>query len=139
MSRAGTRALKNIDLDTADALHSAAIHLLRRLRTQDDALGLSAPRLSALSVVVFGGPVTVTQLAAAEQVLAQFEERTDLRRFRRELADSGIAGTDLHFRFYWLTAIWLWRRCKNHPDTPSATRAKAVGKFFATHWFDAFV
>ena len=68
MSRAGTRALKNIDLDTADALHSAAIHLLRRLRTQDDALGLSAPRLSALSVVVFGGPVTITQLAAAEQV-----------------------------------------------------------------------
>ena len=68
MSRAGTRSLKNIDLATADALHSAAIHLLRRLRTQDDALGLSAPRLSALSVVVFGGPVTVTQLAAAEQV-----------------------------------------------------------------------
>ncbi|HIF07827.1 MAG TPA: MarR family transcriptional regulator [Gemmatimonadetes bacterium] len=56
------------DLDTADALHSAAIHLLRRLRTQDDALGLSAPRLSALSVVVFGGPVTITQLASAEQV-----------------------------------------------------------------------
>ncbi len=68
MSRAGTRALKNIDLDTADALHSAAIHLLRRLRTQDVALGLSAPRLSALSVVVFGGPLTVTRLAAAEQV-----------------------------------------------------------------------
>ncbi len=68
MSRAVTQAMKKTDLDTADALHSAAIHLLRRLRTQDDALGLSAPRLSALSVVVFGGPVTVTQLAAAEQV-----------------------------------------------------------------------
>lgn len=53
---------------TADRLHSAAIHLLRRLRVQDDALGLSAPRLSALSVIVFGGPVTITQLAAAEQV-----------------------------------------------------------------------
>ena len=60
--------MEHTDLDTADALHSAAIHLLRRLRTQDDALGLSAPRLSALSVVVFGGPVTVTQLANAEQV-----------------------------------------------------------------------
>ena len=68
MSRAGPGAVEQADLDTADALHSAAIHLLRRLRTQDDALGLSAPRLSALSVVVFGGPVTVTQLAAAEQV-----------------------------------------------------------------------
>jgi DNA-binding MarR family transcriptional regulator len=68
-SRAGETAdLHSTDLDTADALHSAAIHLLRRLRTQDDALGLSAPHLSALSVAVFGGPVTVTQLAAAEQV-----------------------------------------------------------------------
>ena len=52
----------------ADQLHSAAIHLLRRLRKEDDASGLSAPRLSALSVVVFGGPLTLGQLARAEQV-----------------------------------------------------------------------
>jgi DNA-binding MarR family transcriptional regulator len=52
----------------ADRLLSAAIHLLRRLRREDDASGLSAPRLSALSVVVFGGPVTIGALAAAEQV-----------------------------------------------------------------------
>jgi len=42
--------------------------LLRALRKQDDASGLSAPRLSALSVVVFGGPITLGQLARAEQV-----------------------------------------------------------------------
>ena len=52
----------------ADQLHSAAIHLLRQLRKEDDASGLSAPRLSALSVVVFGGPLTLGALAAAEQV-----------------------------------------------------------------------
>lgn len=52
----------------ADQLHSAAIHLLRQLRREDDASGISAPRLSALSVVVFGGPLTLGQLAAAEQV-----------------------------------------------------------------------
>jgi DNA-binding MarR family transcriptional regulator len=52
----------------ADRLHSAAIHLLRRLRREDDASGLPAPQLSALSVIVFGGPVTLGQLAAAEQV-----------------------------------------------------------------------
>jgi DNA-binding MarR family transcriptional regulator len=52
----------------ADQIHSAAIHLLRHLRKEDDASGLSAPRLSALSVVVFGGPVTLGQLARAEQV-----------------------------------------------------------------------
>jgi DNA-binding MarR family transcriptional regulator len=42
--------------------------LLRQLRKEDDASGLSAPRLSALSVVVFGGPLTLGKLAAAEQV-----------------------------------------------------------------------
>jgi DNA-binding MarR family transcriptional regulator len=52
----------------ADRLHSAAIHLLRRLRREDTKTGLSAPRLSALSVVVFGGPLTLGELAAAEQV-----------------------------------------------------------------------
>jgi DNA-binding MarR family transcriptional regulator len=55
-------------LALADQIHSAAIHLLRHLRKEDDASGLSAPRLSALSVVVFGGPVTLGQLARAEQV-----------------------------------------------------------------------
>jgi DNA-binding MarR family transcriptional regulator len=52
----------------ADRLHSAAIHLLRRLRVEDEALGISAPRLSALSVLVFAGPKRVGELARIEQV-----------------------------------------------------------------------
>ena len=56
------------NLEIADRLHSAAIHLLRRLRTEDDASGLSAPRLSALSVIVFAGPLRISDLAKAEQV-----------------------------------------------------------------------
>lgn len=52
----------------ADRLHSAALHLLRRLRREDDASGLPAPQLSALSVIVFGGPITLGDLARAEQV-----------------------------------------------------------------------
>ena len=54
--------------ELADRLHSAAIHLLRRLRRVDTKAGLSGPRLSVLSVVVFGGPLTLGELAAAEQV-----------------------------------------------------------------------
>ncbi len=54
--------------DVADRLHSAAIHLLRAVRREDGATGLSPARLSALSVLVFGGPRTVGELAAAEQV-----------------------------------------------------------------------
>jgi DNA-binding MarR family transcriptional regulator len=52
----------------ADRLHSAAIHLLRRVRKQDTATGKGPARLSALSVLVFGGPKTLGELAAAEQV-----------------------------------------------------------------------
>ncbi len=52
----------------ADRLHSAAIHLLRRLRRTDEATGLSPARLSALSVLVFAGPRTLGELAGTEQV-----------------------------------------------------------------------
>ena len=54
----------------ADRLHSAAIRLLRRLRLQDAASGIGPARLSALSVLVFGGPMTIGELAVAEQVKA---------------------------------------------------------------------
>ena len=68
---ARTQAKKKPLPDTAaiaDRLHSAAIHLLRRVRKQDAATGEGPARLSALSVLVFGGPMTLGQLAAAEQV-----------------------------------------------------------------------
>jgi DNA-binding MarR family transcriptional regulator len=54
--------------DVAARLHSASIRLLRTLRREDDGSGLSAPRLSALSVVVFAGPMSLAELAEAEQV-----------------------------------------------------------------------
>ena len=60
--------LSNRHLDTADRFHSAAIHALRHVRREDPETGLSAARLSALSVLVFGGARTLGELAAAEQV-----------------------------------------------------------------------
>ncbi|TMJ18451.1 MAG: MarR family transcriptional regulator [Alphaproteobacteria bacterium] len=54
--------------DVAARLHSSAVRLLRTLRREDDGSGLSAPRLSALSVIVFAGPMSLAELAAAEQV-----------------------------------------------------------------------
>ncbi|HEY2498326.1 MAG TPA: MarR family transcriptional regulator [Candidatus Angelobacter sp.] len=52
----------------ADRLHSTAIHLLRLVRVQDSVTGIAPARLSALSVLVFGGPMSLNQLAQAEQV-----------------------------------------------------------------------
>ena len=54
--------------EMADRLHSAAIHLLRRLRVRDRESGIGPAQLSALSVLVFGGPKSLGQLADAEQV-----------------------------------------------------------------------
>src|ERR671936_2135382 len=58
----------NRNIEAADRFHSAAIHALRHVRRDDPATGLSAARLSALSVLVFGGPRTLGELAAAEHV-----------------------------------------------------------------------
>ncbi len=55
-------------LEAADRLHSAAIHLLRRLRIRDQESGVGPAQLSALSVLVFAGPKSLAELAAAEQV-----------------------------------------------------------------------
>ena len=52
----------------AEDLHAAAIHLLRKLRREDSATPLGPARLSALSVLVFGGPMRISDLARAEQV-----------------------------------------------------------------------
>ncbi|HTR27007.1 MAG TPA: hypothetical protein VMI10_23750 [Terriglobales bacterium] len=55
-------------LEVADRLHSAAIHLLRSAAKSDVQSGQGPARLSALSVLVFGGPKTLGQLAAIERV-----------------------------------------------------------------------
>lgn len=53
---------------TADLLHSAAIRLLRYVRKEDAASGITGAQLSVLSVLVFAGPQTLGALAQAEQV-----------------------------------------------------------------------
>src|ERR1700740_1558314 len=54
--------------EMADRLHAAAIHLLRRLRVRDRESGIGPAQLSALSVLGFGGPRSLGELADAEQV-----------------------------------------------------------------------
>jgi hypothetical protein len=52
--------------------------------------------------------------AQALALLDRFEHRADLRHFRAQLADSGIAGTGVHFPFFWFTARWIARRWPEH-------------------------
>ena len=82
-------------LEVADRLHSAAIHLLRYARKQDVLSRQGPARLSALSVLVFGGPMTLGQLAAAEQVkpptmsrIVAGLERTGLAKIEADAQDA---------------------------------------------------
>jgi DNA-binding MarR family transcriptional regulator len=84
-------------VEAADRFHSAAIHALRHVRREDPASGLSAARLSALSVLVFGGARTLGELAAAEHVrpatmtrIVQALEQTGLVRRERDPTDGRV-------------------------------------------------
>lgn len=78
--------LSSLNVEAADRFHSAAIHALRHVRREDPATGLSAARLSALSVLVFGGPRTLGELAAAEQV-----RPATMTRIAQSLVEDGYA------------------------------------------------
>ena len=78
----------------ADRLHSLAIHLLRRIRRGDDAAGLSAPRLSALSVVIYRGPISLTELARAEGVTAPTMTRLVQALVKAGLVEKTVNKTD---------------------------------------------
>ncbi len=55
-------------------------------------------------------PDDAAVLQRVEQLLLDFDRRSDLRRFAEHLADTGIAGTSMHYAFYAPTARWLARR-----------------------------
>jgi DNA-binding MarR family transcriptional regulator len=81
-------------IDVASRLNSAAIHLLRRISREDGADGLTGARASALSVVVYRGPLTSTELARRERVSTPTMTRTVDALVRDGLVTRTISGTD---------------------------------------------
>src|ERR671931_1117728 len=89
--------LRALSIEAADRFHSAAIHVLRRVRREDPATGAPPAQLSALSVLVFGGPRTLGELAATEQVrpptmtrIVQALENAQLVRRERDRLDGRV-------------------------------------------------
>jgi DNA-binding MarR family transcriptional regulator len=67
----GATAVNDAQLEEmAAGLHQSAARLLRTLRREDRQTGISAPRLSALSAIVLAGPMSLAELASAEEVKA---------------------------------------------------------------------
>jgi DNA-binding MarR family transcriptional regulator len=82
------------DASLSGRLHSAAIHLLRELRREDAAEHVGPARLSALSVLVYGGPMTLAQLARIEQVRAPTMSRIVKGLRRQRLASTRADAND---------------------------------------------
>jgi hypothetical protein len=76
-------------------------------------------------------------LNQVDSMLARFAHRADLRRHRSALADTGIAGTAIYYRFFWFTAAWLAARWPNHlhidwANAAGAERLRALLPLLAT-------
>jgi DNA-binding MarR family transcriptional regulator len=86
--------ISNKTVILADSLHSAAIHLLRLVRAQDRTTGIGPAQLSALSVLVFGGRMSLRRLAAIEQVRPPTMVRIVQGLVERQLAVSSADPSD---------------------------------------------
>jgi hypothetical protein len=91
----------------------AAAHRLELLR-QLDRRRLPEPeeveRLHECLCFARAYPDNREVLGQVEAMLAGFAGRSDLKRFRRYLGQTAIAGTEIQFPFFWPTARWLARR-----------------------------
>lgn len=85
MKAARRAAPSNQSARIADRLYLAVLHLLRRMRREDEALGLGAAQLSALTTLVRSGPQTLGELADAEGV-----RPPTMSRLVRRLEEDGL-------------------------------------------------
>ena len=81
-------------MQAADRLHSATIRLLRRVSLEDKRSGVGPAQLSALSVLVFAGPRSLGELAAAERVRPPTMSRVVAAMQRAGLARTVITRDD---------------------------------------------
>lgn len=77
-----------------------------------------------------------TVLDRVVHMLEGFERRADLRRFRGELADTGIAGTDIHYAFYQPQARDLVER---HPAAVEVDWGAFEGRKRLETWLEALM
>ncbi|MFH1044805.1 MAG: hypothetical protein V1796_07155 [Pseudomonadota bacterium] len=88
----------------------AKLALLRRLERAELRSARAVWRLHELLCFLRAYPDDGRVLAQVERMLARFAGRTDLKRARDALTDTGIAGTAIRYRFFWSTLRWLVRR-----------------------------
>ncbi len=110
MSSTPLAALERCRLEFGAAAAATKLALLKQLARTRLARARDVRRLHEALCFTRAYPDNAAVLAQVEAMLARFAERADLRKFRAALADSGIAGTAIHFRFFAGQALWLAER-----------------------------
>jgi hypothetical protein len=91
-------------------LAARKLDLLLRLERSTLPSASAVARLYDLLCYWRAYPETEEVLSCVERMLEAFDRRSDLKRERSALIDTGISGTETYFRFYWLMAIRLVER-----------------------------
>jgi hypothetical protein len=110
MTTATLRALERCKDRYGPGSAAQKLRLLARLGRADLRSVRAVRRLHELLCFLRAYPDDARVLAQVERMLARFAARADLRRARAALADSGIAGTAIRYRFFWSTLRWLAQR-----------------------------
>lgn len=100
-------SLARIARQYAPGLGARKFALLQRLSRGTLASARQVLRLHELLCFLDAYPDDRGVRRLTRRMLADFRRRTDLRKHRKKLAGSGIAGTDTPYRFFWPTAHWI--------------------------------
>lgn len=103
-------SLERLKSSYGDGAAGAKLDLLGKLECTSLPSPRAVIRLHEVLRFLRAYPDDARVLARVERMLGNFHRRADLRRHRARLADTGIAGTATHYRFFWSTAHWLARR-----------------------------
>jgi len=110
MTTGTLRALERSKDQYGAGCAEAKLALLGRLERADLRSARAVRRLHEVLCFLRAYPDDARLLAQVERMLARFPRRPDLKRAREALADTGIAGTAIRYRFFWSTLRWLARR-----------------------------
>jgi DNA-binding MarR family transcriptional regulator len=106
----------------AAQLHSVSMRMLRVLRREDEEAGMSASRLSALSVIAFAGPISLADLAAAEHV-----RPPTMSRIVENLVQDGLVTREVDSADRRMVRIAATTAGRELLDDGRARRVKAIG------------
>ena len=120
-------ALERSRLAFGAAAAAARLALLRPLARSSLGSAPAVRRLHEALCWIRAYPDNAAVLEQAVAMLEGFARRADLRRHRAALADSGIAGTAIHYRFFagqaqWLASRWPEQLRLDRSDAESEAR-----------------